>query len=216
MSLYDLTKQKVKDTSGKLDDPTDFENNIAAAIYKYSEDRPRLVCSDIPGEDGPDIALPADWAAGLSSISAIEYPIGTVPESLLDSRDWRFYRTPTDTFIRFAAVSPASSAEVRLLYNALHTELTIPASDLDAVADLAAAKCFLQLAAAFGQTGDPTIAADSVNYRTKTGEFTALAKKSESLYKNHLGIKEGDTTGAAMATAPPPDSRRPRLTHGRA
>lgn len=215
MNLYDLTKQKVKDTSNKLDDPTDFENNIAAAIHKYSEDRPRLVCADVTGEDGPDIPLPSDWADGLSTISAIEYPIGTVPETLIDSRDWRFYRTPTDTFIRFANEAPASDEEVRLLFNALHTELTIAPSDLDAVADLAASKCFFQLAASYGQTSDPTIQADSVNYHSKSGEFTRLAKAAEALYKSKLGIKEGDTTGAAMATALPPDSKRPRLTHGR-
>lgn len=215
MNLYDLTKAATKDSSGKLDDPTDYENNIAAAIKQYSKHRPFETCADIPGQDGPDIDLPADWAPGLSAITAIEYPIGAIPETVIDPRDWRFYKTPTDTFIRFAAITPASSAEVRLQYTTLQSEATIPVNDLDAVANLAASYCCRQLAAAFAQTSDPTIAADSVNYRTKSGEFTALAKQLEGLFNRHLGIKDNDTTGAAMAVAPPPDSTRVRLTHGR-
>ncbi len=213
MNLYELTKSRVKDVSGKLDDPTDYDNNIAAAIALYSKHRPRLICSDMPGQDGPDINLPADWAEGLSAISAIEYPIGTVPESLIDSRDWRFYRSPTDTYIRFACHSPAAAESVRLLYNVLYTEETIPPGDLDAIADLAGARCCRQLAAAFAQTNDPTIQADSVNYRSKSSEFSALAVKLETAYKAHLGIKDNDTVTAAMATAPPP--ARTTLTHGR-
>ena len=215
MDLYTIIKSLTKDTSAKLEDPTDYENNALAAIKQYSKYRPQELCADIPGQDGPDIALPEDWAPGFSTITAIEFPIGEVPESLIDSRDWRFYKTPTDTFIRFADVRPASAEEVRLQYTGLHTEETIPAGDQGAVANLAASYCCRQLAAAFAQTNDPTISADTVNYRSKSGEFTALANKLEGLFKNHLGIKDNDTTPAAMATAPPPDSKRPRMTHGR-
>jgi hypothetical protein len=213
MSLYDLTISRVKDTSGKLDDPTDYENNIAAAIAQYSKNRPRFVCADVAGQDGPDIALPPDWAEGVSIISAIEYPIGDVPESLIEPEHWRLYRTPTDTYIRFDTITPAADQDVRLLYTVLHTEATIPAADLDAVADLAASKCCRQLAAAFGQTNDPTIQADSVNYRTKSGEFTALANKLEAAFKSSLGLRDGDTTPAASAVTRS-QSTRPRLTHG--
>jgi len=215
MNLYDLIKNLVKDSSGKLDDPTDYENNIAAAIKQYSKHRPLELCADIAGEDSPDIALPADWAPGFSTVSAIEYPIGDVPESLIDSRDWRFYKTPSALYIRFSDVRPASAEEVRLQYTGLHSEATIPVNDLDAVANLAASYCCRQLAAAFAQTNDPTIQADSVNYRSKSSEFTALANKLEGLFKSYLGIRDNDTTAAAMATAPPPDTKRPRLTHGR-
>lgn len=217
MSLYDLTKSRVKDSSDKLDDPTDFENNIAAAIQQYSKHRPRFVCADIPGQDGPDIPLPADFTGGFSTVSGIEYPIGTVPETILDREDWRFYRTPTDTFIRFDDIQPAADEAVRLLYTAQHSEETIPAADLDAVANLAASYCCRQLAAAFAQTGDPSIQADSVNYRSKSSEFTALAKQLEGLFKSYLGIRDNDTTVAASATVVTVASERfpNRLTHGR-
>lgn len=213
--LYDLTKANTKDDAGKLVDPTDYDNAIVEALKRYSKHRPRLACTDIAGQDGPDINLPDDWCDGLSTIQGIEYPIGTVPESLLDARDWRFYRTPTDTYIRFAAVRPAGAEEVRLLYTILHTEASVPAADLEAIANLAASVCCRKLAAAYGNTSDPTIQADVVNYRSKTDEYRRLADSLEKLYKDHLGLKDSDTTPAAMATAPPPDSTRPRLTHRR-
>ena len=215
MNLYELTIATVKDSAGKLDDPTDYESAIDAALMRYSKHLPRLIPEDIPGQDGPDVALPTGWVDGLSAISGIEYPIGTVPETLIDRRDWRFYQTPTDTFIRFSGVRPASDETVRVLYNTLHTEATASPADLEAIANLAASFCCRKLAALYAQTSDPTIQADSVNYRTKSGEYTSLANKLEAQYKEALGIREDDTTPAAMATAPPPDSKRPRLTHGR-
>ena len=215
MNLYELTKGVVKDTAGKLDDPRDYESAINGALMRYSKHRPRLIPEDIPGQDGPDVALPTGWVAGLSAISGIEYPIGTVPETLIDRRDWRFYRTPTDTFIRFSNVRPAAVDSVRVLYNTLHTEATASPADLEAIANLAASFCCRQLAALYAQTSDPTIQADSVNYRTKSGEYTSLANKLEGQYKEALGIKDGDVTPAAMATAAPPASKRPRLTRGR-
>ena len=97
----------------------------------------------------------------------------------------------------------------------MHDEASLPLSDLEAVANLAASFCLRQLASAFGQTGDSTIQADSVNYRSKCDEFRRLADSYEALYKNHLGLKDGDTVPAASVTARPAETKRPRLTHGR-
>jgi hypothetical protein len=213
--LYDLVKEKTKDEAGRLNDPTDYDNAMIEALKRYSKHRPRLVCEDIPGEDGPDIPLPADWTEAFSDIQGIEYPIGRVPEELLDRSDWRFYRTPTDTYIRFLTARPGSDESVRLLYTVLHVEATLPVGDTEAVANLAASLCCRQLAAIYGNTSDPTIQADVVNYRSKCDEYRRLADSLEKLYKEHLGIKDSDTTPAAMATAPPPVSSRNRLTHGR-
>ena len=215
MALIDLTIAKVKDDSGKLEAPGDYTANIAEALKRYSKDRPRLVCADLAGNAGNDLTLPDNWSEGLSSIISIEYPIGDVPETLLDSRDWELYQTPTVKRLRLLYEKPAVGASVRMLYSIMHDEASVPAADLEAVANLAASLCCRQLAAAFGQTGDSLIQADVVNYRSKTDEFRRLAESLEGLYKAHLGIKANDTTSAAMATAAPPDSKRTRLTHGR-
>lgn len=215
MPLYDLTVQKVKDTASILEDPADFDAAIAEALNRYSKHRPRLVVDDVPGQDGPDIALPVGWVTDFSAIDSIEFPIGNVPETFIDRTGWRFYKTPTDTFIRFTEARPASDEEARITFTALHTEPTLPPVDVEAVANLAASFCCGQLARHYGQTSDPTIQADSVNYRSKGDEYARRAKELEAQYKNHVGIKESDTTPAAMAVAPAPDDSRVRLTHTR-
>lgn len=74
---------------------------------------------------------------------------------------------------------------------------TIPDSDFEACSDLAAAICAEKLAAIYAQTRDPSIAADVVNYRTKSQEYLALAKALRQRYFDHIGIEEdGKGSGA--------------------
>ena len=62
------------------------------------------------------------------------------------------------------------------------------------------------------------IDADAVNYRTKSAEFAARAKRLLQLYKDHMGLKEDDTATPAAAVADH-DEKYPggfeRLTHPR-
>lgn len=215
MSLYDLTFTKVKDTSGKLADPTDYDGAIAEAMHRYSRHRPRLQCADLSGSGTADIDLPTDWCPGLSEIVSIEYPVGNVPETLLESSDWKYYRTPDAVKLRMLAATPTLGATVRVLYSVMHDEDSLPETDLECIANLAAAFCLRQLAAAFGQTNDPTIGADVVNYRSKVDEFRRLAESYEELYNQHLGLKKNDTQPAVSVVAGAPDDGRVRLTHRR-
>lgn len=213
MPLIDLTKSKVKDESDKLVDPDDYAAAVTEALKRYSKNRPRLVCEDLPGDGSHDLGLPAGWTDGLSTIHSLEYPIGQVPEVLLDSDLWTFYRTPDGETLRLLAVTPGADESVRVLYNTVHTEATVPAADLEAIANLAASICLRQLASAYGQTSDPTISADVVNYRSKTDEFRRLADSLEEKYGDHLGIGKDTPVAAAMAVARPKDEGRVRLTH---
>lgn len=213
MPLYDMTKSLVKDVSGKLEDPADYENAIAAALKRYSRHRPYAVPADLTGTGGNDLDLPPGWLPDFSAIISCEYPVGNVPATLLDRDLWQIYRTPTATKFRLLAAQPAITETVRVEYTILHVEGTVPSADLDAVACLAAANCLRQLAAAYGQTSDQLIQADVVNYRSKSDEFRRLADALEKQYKDHLGLKDSDTTPGAMVTARPPERRRTRLTH---
>lgn len=215
MTLYEMTKARVKDDSGKLSDPFNYDDAIAAAIKRYSKHRPRLAAADLAGAGTNDLDLPVDWAAGSSVMVSVEYPVGSVPAILLDSDLWQLYRTPVALKLRLLYVVPAATETVRCEYSIPHDENSLPLCDLEATADLAASFCLRQLAAAYGQTGDSTIQADSVNYRSKTDEFRRLADSFEALYQNHLGLKSGDTAPATAITARPAETRRPRLTHGR-
>ena len=212
--LADLVAGKVKDDSNKLV-PADYANALGEALNRYSKARPLEAVADITGDGGRDYALPSGWLEGFSGIAAIEYPAGLAPESLVDRRDWKLYATPAGKKLRLLADTPAEGETLRVTYTAVHTEQSVPAVDLEAAANLAASLCLRQLAAAYGNTGDSLIQADSVNYRSKTDEYRRLADSFEKLYKDHLGLKDSDTTPAAMATAPAPESTRVRLTHRR-
>lgn len=204
--LYDIVIGKVKDSAGKLDDPADFNSAINEALNRYSKNKPLVLVRDLTGNGTNDLPLPNEWLTGLSGVESVEYPVGSVPESLLDSRDYKLYQAPTGQKLRLLTVKPTNPESVRISFSTAHAdETTVLAIDLEAIANLAAAVCCRQLAAIYGNTSDPTIQADSVNYRTKSGEYTALANKLETQYKTALGIKDDDTTPAAMAVAAPPE-----------
>lgn len=204
--LYDLVTGKVKDSAKKLDDPADFNAAIKEALNRYSKNKPLVLVSDLTGNGTNDLTLPAEWLTGLSGVESVEYPVGSVPESLLDSRDYKLYQTPTGQKLRLLTVKPSTLESVRISFSSAHVdETTVLATDIEAIANLAASVCCRQLAAIYGNTSDPTIQADSVNYRSKSADYTSLANKLEAQYKTALGIKDDDTTPAAMAVAPPPE-----------
>jgi hypothetical protein len=205
MPLYDLTKSRVKDDSGKLLDPFDYNDGVASAIARYSKVRPLELVADTPGSGNHDCDLPNDWLEGFSVITQVEYPVDRIPANIIDRADYSIYATPIGKKLRILIATPAADEMIRQTYTVMHTEATIPAIDLDAVASLAASICCHQLALAFGNTSDPTIQADSVNYRSKGDEYARRAKELEGRYKSHLGIKDGDTVAAASTTAPPPE-----------
>lgn len=216
MNLYDLVIGKVKDSAGKLSDPDDFTAAIAEALNRYSRHRPLILVKDLVGSGANDVVLPVLWQPSFSGIQAVEFPLGLIPETLLDPRDYKLYQTPTGQKLRLLTVKPTVLESVRLTFTSRHLdETTVMAADLEALANLAASVCCRQLAIIYGGTSDPTIQADTVNYRTKSGEYTTLANKLEAQYNITLGIKDNDTTPAASAVAKPPASTRARLTHGR-
>lgn len=221
MSNLNIITQKVvallKDDSGKIS-PDDIQRAIQSAINGYSEHRPDEAVKDIVGNGTHDYDLPAGWVHGLSWISRIEYPIGNVPESLLDSDEYYTYLTPTGRKLRLAAEMPPATASFRVTFTVPHTDATLPQNDEDAVVMLAASACLEMLANAWVQSSDSTIGADSVNYRSKSQEAASRAAKLLKLYKAHLGLKDDDTTAPASGIAEL-DQNYPgggdRLTHPR-
>jgi hypothetical protein len=51
------------------------------------------------------------------------------------------------------------------------------------------------LAAQYAQTGDSTIGADVVNYRTKSSEYLGLAKAARKRYFDHVGAQDDSGSG---------------------
>jgi len=213
MPLLDLVKSKTKDDSGRLTDLDDYLPAIDAALEKYSGHRPKELVADLAGADSRDLDLPASYVDGFSTITAVEYPIGEVEPSLVDADDRRLYRDPAGIKLRLFDIEVPVGESVRLTYTAPRFEADIVPGDGDAVACLAASICLRTLAAIYGQTSDPTIQADVVNYRSKADEFRRLADALEERYRTHLGIDKNGSAPAAMTLASPSRRHRGRLTH---
>jgi len=188
----------VKDDSGKLRNPDDYEQGINSALMNYSRYKPLRVIDDVYGAGTNQILLPVGWSPEFSSIISIEYPIGNFPPTLLDEEDYIVIDRAGTALLNF----PLDTSErVRVTYTMLRTADDIPDIDLHAFCNLAAAYCLEMLANIFAQTGDSTISADVVNYRSKSTEFAARAKRLLQLYKEHMGIREDDTTPPASAVS---------------
>ena len=174
---------------------------IFQAISDYSRDRPRRVVLDVAGAGAYDLALPVDWVAGFSHIVSIEYPAGQREPVLLESGAWSVYTTPAGTVIRLLDMIPQSGKTVRISYTVPHLEnaTTLPAQDLDAVVDLAAAIAFEKRATLVAEARDPTLAADLVGSRARAEDFAARAREARRRYNERMG-KEGQP-GAATGTA---------------
>ncbi len=184
-----------------------------AILQRYSKDRPRELVSDQAGSGTALLALPQIGAGpalevfedGFSSILRIEFPIGLIPPSYILEEDFQQYRSPAGLQIMLLGTTPSVSDTVRIGWTARHKSdgSTIPDVDFEAVCDWAAALCYEALAGIYAQTGDATIMADSVNYRTKSQEYMALAKVAAKRYFNHMGISADDKSPeveAAIAT----------------
>lgn len=194
---------KVQDDSGKIT-ATERDQFIQEAVTAYSQDRPLVKVADLAGDGGYDYDLPSDFLIGFSVIRSVEYPAGQRVPVIIERGSYRLYHTASATTLRFLENTPQSGETARVTYTALHvvdaTSSTIPGADEDAVVSLAASFYCRALAAYYAQTGDPTLGADVVNYRTKAQEYTALADRLERLYRTHVGRREGETTSAMSRT----------------
>lgn len=207
-----------RDDSGKIVNPTDYDRIINAAVNYFSRHRPDYKVVDVVGAGVSDYALPTGWVDGFSSIEDIEYPLNDVPATLIDKDSYEVYQTPAAKKLRLKYAKPTGAESFRIAFTILRTATTIPDGDVDALCNLASAFCLEELANMFAQTSDATLSADSVNYKSKSSEFSQRAKRLLQLYKEHIGIKEDDSTSAASAVVDLDvgyPGGRERLTHPR-
>jgi hypothetical protein len=192
----------IQDTAGKLDRTTK-DAAIQAAVATYSTHVPRRQIGTLTGNGTAfDFAVPTDWEDGLSDLVAVEHPVDQQTPEFLDAADYTVRVDPAtgDPMIRFFSLILSSGEKAYITYGVSHvlsgTVDTIPVSDRLAVSKLAAAECARMLAAYYAQTGDPTIGADTINYRTKSQDYLALAKTLEEAYRNHVGAPDGNVAAS--------------------
>jgi len=182
--------------------PADRQAFLLQAISRYSQDRPQELAAEIAGDGGYDYELPEDWEEGFSSARQVEYPAGQHVPSILEDNDWRLYQSADGKKLRFLSCSPGAGETILFSYTVRHDDTSLPASDQDAVVNLAGALCCYALARKYAQSSEPTISADAVNYGSKSGEYAKRGKELEGLYKTHIapaaadgGLKGASVTG---------------------
>jgi hypothetical protein len=187
----------IQDTAGKLT-PAAKNLAIAAAIDTYSRHRPRQKVTVLTGAGQDfDFAVPADWVDGVSSVLAVENPVDLQRPEFLDDNEIRIRYDPITGLPRFRFFTEVleSGEKAYVTYGVPHVVTassdSIPLADRLAVVKLAASGCATQLAALYAQTSDPTYGADTVNYRTKSQDYLALAKALKLDYQEHIGAALG-------------------------
>ena len=204
-NIQQLVAGHLQDDAAKLS-----SGEVVAAIEeaiagRYSKDRPRHVVADLAGNGTAyEWALTGitGWDEGFSQVRAIEYPRGETVPAYLDSGEWTIYESPTGRSLRFP--SPLTNGKyARVVFTASHAvdASSLPVSDLYAVGALSAALAARRLAAAYAQTGDSSIVADSVNYRSKSSEYLALARHLEQDYENSVGTDSSRSAPSASTTS---------------
>lgn len=181
---------------------------VTMGLKAHARHRPRVVVEDESGTGAFDylISALAKWSEGFSAIRQIEYPVDDTDEAadLLEDGDWEIYEKPAGKVIRFLEVKPATGESFRVTYTAPHdfsltgSACTVAAFDDEAVQALAAANFCKMLAVYYSQNQDSTIAADSVDHKSKAQEFAARAKMLAQAYYDHMGIKEGQPKPASL------------------
>lgn len=220
MALADyqaLVDAMVRDDEARIT-TSERDAALASAVTRYSEDRPRRVVVDLVAAGGHLLDLPAGWEAAFSQVVGLEYPIGEVPPAEIPTGAWRIYATPAGETIQVDD-SFAAGAEVRCTHTASHALAadadTIPVKHRDPVAAWAASLLLDQLAALAVNAGDPTIAADAVDHRSKSQEYAARARACRKRYFDTLGVNEKRNAAAGVVVdLDLADSLgRDRLTH---
>lgn len=178
---------------------------ILEAVQRFSQKRPRELAKEIAGDGSYDYALPTEWVEGFSVALQVEYPAGEQEPNYPDDNDWTIYQGASGRKLRFLTCSPATGEKILLTLTAPHTVTsqasTVAAADQDAVINLAGALCCYALARKYAQSSEPTIAADSVNYGSKSSEYAKRGKELEKLYNDHLAApaKDGGLPAASVS-----------------
>ncbi len=203
----------ISDDAGRLSSGPDGDVRPAlvarAIIQRYSLDSPMEIVSDVEGNGTNYLDLPVDpknkavFEPNFSILRTIEFPIGQQPPQMVLDSDFRVYRTPQGHQVLINFDTPGPTESVRMTWTARHLSdgSTVPDKDFFAVVDFAASLGAEKLASFYVGTGDSTIQADVVNYRSKSQEMLTLAKALRKRYFNHMCIDENSAGGDEVKPA---------------
>jgi hypothetical protein len=195
-----LVKPLIKEQSSIVTDPGDYNLCIKRALQTYSQVRiptnkkrstfARKVVEDVAVDANGQIAVSdlTGFDVGYVDLLRVETTIETTGDlSYINDGDWGLIDTPVGQVIRLSK-KPTTSSTARVTHYVSHAlpvddngdpdddgDLTIPASDEDAVASESAANANRQLSNYYGATADSSVGADFVQFTSKRREYAALA-----------------------------------------
>lgn len=179
----------------------DLQGHVRAAVRKFSQDRPRTLFADYPGNGSAfDLTVPTGWTNGFSSVQQVEYPQGNRPRDVLDMAEVSLY--PEDsapTHIRLNQTTPTSGKTARVYYSvpwpiptATASDDKVADTDFDPVASLAAHYAALELAGKAAGHKNPTIPqADAMDWENETERWRSVARDRLKDYQSHVGSADG-------------------------
>lgn len=215
-----LVTELVRDDAGKIA-IAERDRAIAAAVLRYSSDKPKMMVQDVTPESSQVLPLPAAWEADFSTLLDLEHPIGNIPPTFLKHDRYGLYDAPAGTKITLldgvtvSANSVRSSFTIKRVVDA-GTD-TIPVQHREPVCCYAAASLCDQLAAFYSNSQDSSIQADSVDQRSRAQEYSARARTLRKRYFDELGIddKKGAAAGVVVNLDQADSQGEDRLTHPR-
>ncbi|HID56455.1 TPA: hypothetical protein EYP37_07985 [Candidatus Poribacteria bacterium] len=205
----------VQDTDGRIPD-TQRDLFISDALRELSKEYPNEKIAELQGTGARQYdlsSLISDWTLDFSQVLIVAL-LSDSSEVRYEPGDWRLLRSPSSEVLEFLKGAPGANDTFRIRYTTLWTVDELP-SFLEMPCCLLASSFYCRaLASFFGQTSDPTIAADVVNYRDRSERFARRASELKEEYRRlieplqatrGLGIGEWDIT---------PSWRRSFLIHG--
>lgn len=184
---------------------------VDAAARTYSKQRPLVRIHTVSGDGQKTyFDLPASWQIGFSTIVLAEHPVSSTPVSYIEGTDLDAELEVvkvSDTTERLhtkrvTLAASGTSQHLKLHYTAPHvigsSTTTVPDNDFDALCFLAASYLASALAGFYADDIDPSLKADSVDFRSKAAEYRALAKEYLKRYQEHVGADEDGHPAALL------------------
>lgn len=179
---------------------------LDGVLLEFSRDRARIVTTTAAAWAGTDITL-TGWFLH-SSIVFVETPTGQHPPTYITADDYDLDTDAGTIYLTNVTVG----ASYRIRYKAVHEIPAMPGNDADpgtepdpvtipatlhaAYFKLAAVLAFERLAARYAETTGSGFTADSVNYQSKSAEYSRLAREARAKYRSMLGLSETYTPPA--------------------
>lgn len=200
----EASRTRLRDASNTMTD-ADIEAAVQEAVHKYSILRPykrEEVYAD--GFSNNVLTVPAYWVERFSSIYEIEINDCEPPYYI----DRSHYTVDIQDGIEVIRIYYDTSERIKVYYSSYHvlseTETTIPEHHQDAIVNLTVSLLCEQLSNQFSSNVDSGISADSVDFTTKSEEYSKRAGAYRRLFENVVNPK----TINDFIVAQTPESRR--------